>query len=230
MRDAAHSAQSSAAQRDSAGGERDQLSGRMARANERVEELERQIAQVRVQRDGIEQASSVSRGEQRSRIRELDQLVSTLSVTLASTRSDIARAEASRAWRLGHGAMRLANQLRMRPNRTQGALQAALRRIDELTCHRCAAGNDPPAADRAAGPAARRSVATGRGDRRSARHPGGRDPRPARRRAGTRRSPAHLDCGAEPQRPQVPGAHPRQRASRAHRLPGRRSSLVVDNG
>ncbi len=98
----------------------------------RAGELERQVAQLRQEREGIEQAARVARAEQQARIRELEQLVSSLLVTLAATRRDVERAEASRAWRLGHRMMRTANLMRGRRDKTQGALVSAIRRIDDL--------------------------------------------------------------------------------------------------
>jgi GT2 family glycosyltransferase/spore maturation protein CgeB len=58
--------------------------------------------------------------------------VSSLSLTLAAVRRDVERAEASSAWRLGHRVTRMTYTLRGRPIRTQGALTAVLRRIEEL--------------------------------------------------------------------------------------------------
>jgi GT2 family glycosyltransferase/spore maturation protein CgeB len=91
-----------------------------------------QLERMTAERDAVEARARVSRGEHAARIRELEQLVSTLSVTLAATRADIQRAEQSHAWRLGHAAARTASRIGGRRDRTDGALLAALRRIDEL--------------------------------------------------------------------------------------------------
>jgi O-antigen biosynthesis protein len=94
--------------------------------------LESQLDAVRAERDRIERTARIARGEQLSRIRELEQRVSALSTTMAAVRRDIERAETSQAWRFGHGVVRAVNRLRLRRDRTEGALKAALRRIDEL--------------------------------------------------------------------------------------------------
>ena len=70
--------------------------------------------------------------QQRSRIRELEQLTSTLTVALSGLKADIERAESSRAWQWGHGIATLAWRLRHRQTRTQGALAAALARIERV--------------------------------------------------------------------------------------------------
>lgn len=97
-----------------------------------VAELERRLRLVQDERDALERAGRASRGEHVARIRELEQLVSTLGLALAATRDDIDRAERSRAWRLGHGISRAASRAALRTTRTDGALLAALRRIEEV--------------------------------------------------------------------------------------------------
>jgi len=94
-----------------------------------IVELERQM---RAERDALERAARASRGEHAARIRELEQLVSTLSLALAATRDDVDRAARSRAWRIGHGMSRAAARVALRPDKTAGALTSALRRIEEV--------------------------------------------------------------------------------------------------
>jgi GT2 family glycosyltransferase len=98
----------------------------------RIAEAAVQLERITAERDAVAARARISRGEHTARIRELEQLVSTLSVTLAATRADIERTEQSRAWRLGHGVSRTASRVAGRRDRTDGALLAALRRIDEL--------------------------------------------------------------------------------------------------
>lgn len=65
------------------------------------------------------------------RIGELEQLVWALHDALGETRDDIERAAASRAWRYGHWMMRVATRLTLRTPKTEGALAAGLRRIEQ---------------------------------------------------------------------------------------------------
>jgi Glycosyl transferase family 2 len=65
-----------------------------------------------------------------ARARKLEQTVSVLSVALRRTGADVERALNSRAWRLGHLITRTLSRLAGRPTRTEGALVAALARID----------------------------------------------------------------------------------------------------
>ncbi len=58
--------------------------------------------------------------------------MSALSVGLRHTREDIERAERSRAWRFGHLTTRTLSRLARRPLRTEGALLAALARIERV--------------------------------------------------------------------------------------------------
>ena len=104
----------------------------VAAASPELAEAERQLLRLRDERDALERAGRAGRGEHVARIRELEQLVSTLSLTLAATRDDVDRAERSRAWRLGHGVSRAAARAALRPDKTGGALAAALRRIEEV--------------------------------------------------------------------------------------------------
>jgi O-antigen biosynthesis protein len=66
------------------------------------------------------------------RARRLEQTVSSLSVALRQTRGDIERALGSHAWRLGHLITRTGSRLARRPVRTEGALVAALARIERV--------------------------------------------------------------------------------------------------
>ena len=86
--------------------------------SERVAELER-----RHQR---------SLNEHRARARELEQTVSALAVGLNTTKTDVERAMASRAWRYGHRLMRTMNRLTFRRTRTDGALAAAIEHIEQV--------------------------------------------------------------------------------------------------
>jgi GT2 family glycosyltransferase/spore maturation protein CgeB len=70
--------------------------------------------------------------EHAARNRRLAQTVSALSVGLSHVRDDVERAQSSRAWRLGHGVSRTLARLAGRRRATQGALAAALARIDRV--------------------------------------------------------------------------------------------------
>ncbi len=67
-----------------------------------------------------------------ARARRLEQTVSALSVVLRQTRGDIERALGSHAWRLGHLATRTLSRIAGRTVRTEGALVAALARIERV--------------------------------------------------------------------------------------------------
>ena len=67
-----------------------------------------------------------------ARARRLEQTVSSMSVALRQIRGDIERALGSRAWRLGHFTTRSLSRLARRPVRTEGALVAALARIERV--------------------------------------------------------------------------------------------------
>ncbi len=67
-----------------------------------------------------------------ARTRRLEQTVSALSVALRQTSADIERALDSRAWRWGHRITRTLSRLARRPVRTEGALAAALARIERV--------------------------------------------------------------------------------------------------
>ncbi len=66
------------------------------------------------------------------RARNLEQTVSALSVALRQTRGDIERALGSHAWRLGHFTTRTLSRIAGRTVRTEGALAAALARIERV--------------------------------------------------------------------------------------------------
>lgn len=98
-------------------------------------ELERTEAQLQASRrelDTAERARAREAAEHSTRSRRLEQEVSALSVALRHTREDIERAAASRAWRFGHLTTRTLSRLARRPARTQGALVAALTRIERV--------------------------------------------------------------------------------------------------
>ncbi len=82
--------------------------------------------------EAAEPARTRESAEYSARVRQLEQTVSALSVGLRQTRDDIERAAHSRAWRLGHFLTRAMSRLARRPTRTQGALVAALARIDRV--------------------------------------------------------------------------------------------------
>jgi len=67
-----------------------------------------------------------------ARARGLEQTVSAMSVALRQTRGDIERALASHAWRLGHFTTRTLSRIAGRTVRTEGALVAALARIERV--------------------------------------------------------------------------------------------------
>jgi len=111
----------------------------------RIAELERSLAGAQAERDAalrdvdrVAGAAAVAvreeqiAAEYRARVRELEQLVSVLSVVLGETRADIERAAASRAWRYGHKLMRAIARLAFRPDKTEGALARALARLDRV--------------------------------------------------------------------------------------------------
>jgi spore maturation protein CgeB/GT2 family glycosyltransferase len=102
----------------------------IARLRGEAQRAERELQAARGQLESSEQGRARERAEHAARARQLEQTVATLSVALRETREDIDRAARSRAWRLGHWVMRTLSRLARRPIRTQGALAAALARID----------------------------------------------------------------------------------------------------
>jgi O-antigen biosynthesis protein len=98
-------------------------------------ELDRAEAGLQAARGALESSErerSRALAEHSARARRLEQTVSALSVGLRQTRDDIERAARSRAWRLGHLITRTLSRLARRPLRTQGALAAALVRIERV--------------------------------------------------------------------------------------------------
>ena len=99
-------------------GELDRVHGELEAAQRQLEALQRERAR--------------ERAEHAARTRRLEQSVSALSVGLRQTREDIERAVRSHAWRLGHRITRSYSRIARRPIRTQGALVAALARIERV--------------------------------------------------------------------------------------------------
>src|SRR5208283_871183 len=95
-----------------------------------------------------------------ARTRRLEQTVSALSVALRQTSGDIERALDSRAWRLGHFITRSLSRIARRPVRTEGALAAALARIERVqrATHIDLSPSPSPAGGRR-GPASQTAVA-----------------------------------------------------------------------
>jgi O-antigen biosynthesis protein len=116
-----------------------------------VEERDAAVAELQQARDAAEQRTRRVAEEYRARVRELEQLASTLAGGLAQTKQDIDRAAGSRAWRWGHGATKALRRLTLRRNVTEGALARALKRIEQIE-----EGAALPAA--AAAPAAQAAV------------------------------------------------------------------------
>jgi hypothetical protein len=111
-------------------------------ANEQLDTAARENAALRAELGKERQQGD----EYRRRLRELEQLNSTLIVTLGQVKGDIARAADSRAWRWGHFATTLGWRLRGRQIRTKGALAAAIGRISraELESRGLPAPSRPP--------------------------------------------------------------------------------------
>ncbi len=120
-------------------GELEELRGEASEREESIrrlgEELERAEAGLGVSRkqlEATERARTREVAEHSARSRRLEQEVSALTVGLRHTRDDIERAAHSRAWRWGHFVTRTLSRLARRPVRTQGALVAALARIERV--------------------------------------------------------------------------------------------------
>jgi GT2 family glycosyltransferase/spore maturation protein CgeB len=99
---------------------------------EELERAEAGLGASRRQLEVAERARTREAAEHSARARRLEQEVSALAVGLRHTRDDIERAARSRAWRLGHLLTRTLSRLARRPVRTQGALVAALARIERV--------------------------------------------------------------------------------------------------
>ncbi len=97
-----------------------------------LERAEDQLGASRRQLQDAERARAREVSEHSARSRRLEQEASALSVGLRHTKDDIERAARSRAWRLGHRTTRTLARLARRPVRTQGALAAALARIERV--------------------------------------------------------------------------------------------------
>lgn len=82
-------------------------------------------------RRDLDEAQAELRAAQ-SRSQDLERHVATLSAVLDATRADVERAAASRAWRYGHRLARIASRMMLRKHRTDGALRAALERLDQV--------------------------------------------------------------------------------------------------
>jgi GT2 family glycosyltransferase/spore maturation protein CgeB len=113
--------------------------------------LEAAVAELQQAREAAERRTRRVAEDYRGRVRELEQLASTLAGGLAQTKADIDRAAGSRAWRWGHGATRALRRLTLRRNVTGGALARALKRIEQLEQ---GGAQLPPAAAAADGAAA----------------------------------------------------------------------------
>ncbi len=122
--------------------------GSIERLGGELERAEAQLQSSRRELDTAERARAREAAEHSARSRRLEQEVSALSVGLRHTREDIERAAGSRAWRLGHLTTRTLSRLARRPVRTQGALAAALTRIERV--QGAVYELPPPAAERPA--------------------------------------------------------------------------------
>ncbi|HEX2265964.1 MAG TPA: glycosyltransferase, partial [Solirubrobacterales bacterium] len=112
--------------------ELDDLGRELAERETEIAGLESALAELQQARDAAEERGRRVADEYRARVRELEQLVSTLAGGLAQTKEDIDRAAGSRAWRWGHGATKALRRLALRRNVTEGALARALKRIEQL--------------------------------------------------------------------------------------------------
>jgi len=127
---------------------------RLARLERELQIQERDEQALRREVTRLAEALGAARSAE-ARSRALEQAVSTLSVALGQVRDDIERAQASRAWRLGHFVTRTLSRIARRPVRTEGALVAALARIErvqsvaQIDAPQRAAGRTGPATQRA---------------------------------------------------------------------------------
>jgi spore maturation protein CgeB/GT2 family glycosyltransferase len=131
------------------------LDDRLRAATEQLRAAKEQLEVVLGQRALLlasEEKLGLQLEEHRRRLRELEQLNSTLTVTLGQVKNDVERAADSRAWRWGHFATTLGWRLRGRQVRTQGALAAAIGRISRAELE--TRGLPAPANPRALPPAA----------------------------------------------------------------------------
>ena len=91
-----------------------------------------ELTRLRRTLENAERQHRRSVAEYATRNRRLQQTVSALSVGLSHVRDDVERAQSSHAWRLGHGVSRTLARLAGRRRATQGALAAALARIERV--------------------------------------------------------------------------------------------------
>ncbi|HEY7951637.1 MAG TPA: glycosyltransferase [Solirubrobacteraceae bacterium] len=117
---------------DAAVGELGNVKGELEGVTGELESAEAELGSLHRQIEAASRSRAREAAEHTARIRHLEQTVSALSVGLRQTREDIERAAHSRAWRLGHLVTRTLSRLARRPLRTQGALAAALARIDRV--------------------------------------------------------------------------------------------------
>ncbi len=106
--------------------------GRLEAANTQIEVAHGRLEAANTQIEALQRERARERADHAARARRLEQSVSALSVGLRQTRADIERAARSRAWRLGHFLTRTGSRIARRPMRTQGALVAALARIERV--------------------------------------------------------------------------------------------------
>jgi O-antigen biosynthesis protein len=97
---------------------------------DKLDRVQDELQATRAQLESVQRERARELAEHAARARRLELSVSALSVGLRQTRDDIERAARSRAWRLGHLITRTLSRIARRPPRTQGALAAALARID----------------------------------------------------------------------------------------------------
>jgi GT2 family glycosyltransferase/spore maturation protein CgeB len=112
--------------------ELERLTEQMRLAELRTDQLRLQVEELREASDILRSERDRSEADHRLQLRELDQTISALTGTLAAVKRDLIRAEASRAWRWGHGVTTTLARAARRPLRTKGALVAALARIERL--------------------------------------------------------------------------------------------------
>ncbi|HST55742.1 MAG TPA: glycosyltransferase [Solirubrobacteraceae bacterium] len=117
----------------------DELRARMAESEQMALVLRAELDRAEVECDALrrqlqasERVRMRSAAEHAEQSRRLRQTVSLLSVGLRQIKDDIERAASSRAWRFGHLATRTLARAARRPVRTQGALAAALARIERV--------------------------------------------------------------------------------------------------
>jgi GT2 family glycosyltransferase/spore maturation protein CgeB len=112
--------------------------------------LEELLGKLRRDLQAGEQRDRRRADEYRARVRELEQLVSTLALGLAETRADVERAASSRAWRWGHGVTKALRRLTGRRKVTEGALARTLKRIEQIEASTSVLPRATPAAPAAA--------------------------------------------------------------------------------